>query len=1186
MANIPGISGYVQPGVFARDRVISRGVSIPGGLRIVCVMGEGLREETVVSSALGSGKDGSITYSPSGSGDGRFFNLSSVPVESGRTELRLNQSLLYGLEDTIDSTTGKWGTSGFDSKYDYRVDISKGAIELQKASLADLDGKLYSASSGNVGNGVVAHQGTTWGVDSNNLINVLDENSVAENWTVKCVGTVRDSEGNVVSGQSTFTVRGELTGVIRDENGVPYTWSSNTGSQTGADGAISGNKDPVADGYLVASNFMAGIGTSGGHLANVTGKATTATSSIGTTTDTIYIAGFDLVQHGQALAGDYIWFRTETATDYGGYSNPAKIKSITYDSSNSRSVITTEEGALAETLSGQDWFIHATNLFIQGDNQGDEHHIAASDDSTAVANAPTNPFTSADVGKTLIISSGVGEGRYTISAVTSSRRCRVHKYGDTTTFFPKGLEGFYNSQNTATARYNLNSAGAFSGNNATSAGVYIGTSAAASTSAGSADYLGIQAFDSAAGGTIREPGLAQVSATYYLLDTNGVIEFALKEGATPFEVGDFFTIRVQSKVLRNGDELEARYIPTADLNDPEFFTSTSDLFKKHGTPSVTNTLSLGAQMAFENGAPGILALQCKPAISRRTTETLLEAVDSNGDGGYQVAVGSNAQRDDLYFPIPRPNSGLGVGKPDTDTEVNIFVVRSGVETQIFPNKYGFYNTQLASSIVNETNTSQVNWISDSDNAYSYTIVSTGVQVLGSGFKGVLTGSSTASVANKTSTFSTTEFDFDLANVGDIIVLQSIEVEDTSDGEGTKYTTTSDIATQTGITGVELTIQAIIDDNTVVVHGHADGTSDVLTSSFVDVQWFLKNEADTTNTGAALLLHKDLVTSGTIKEGDGIRISYIDQKDADLFDTNWFNAFEKLEAQDCQIVVPLPTQNRSKIFRSAVTHCEQMSTIANRKERVALIGAQQGVTVAAMLGESEIAVEDIGIIEGIQGDTTAEILAGNVEDLVNFKLSDNYTSNRCVYFYPDTIVRDINGTNTSIDGFYMAAAAGGLLSGTQNVAIPLTRKVLTGFSLLRDKIFRQVRLNSLGNVGATVVQPVSGGGRVLAGRTTSNTGYVEDEEISVVFIRDRVKQVLRDSLDGYIGTVENENTQGIIGSRVISIMSALVSQGLVTNFENIKVSRDKVDPRQWNVFLRFQPAFPINYIFIDIEVGVL
>ena len=75
MANIPGISGYVQPGVFARDRVSSRGVSLPGGLRIACVMGEGLREETITASARGGGLDRLQSVSPTGSGDGRFFKL-------------------------------------------------------------------------------------------------------------------------------------------------------------------------------------------------------------------------------------------------------------------------------------------------------------------------------------------------------------------------------------------------------------------------------------------------------------------------------------------------------------------------------------------------------------------------------------------------------------------------------------------------------------------------------------------------------------------------------------------------------------------------------------------------------------------------------------------------------------------------------------------------------------------------------------------------------------------------------------------------------------------------------------------------------------------------------------------------------------------------------------------------------
>jgi hypothetical protein len=324
----------------------------------------------------------------------------------------------------------------------------------------------------------------------------------------------------------------------------------------------------------------------------------------------------------------------------------------------------------------------------------------------------------------------------------------------------------------------------------------------------------------------------------------------------------------------------------------------------------------------------------------------------------------------------------------------------------------------------------------------------------------------------------------------------------------------------------------------------------------------------------------------LQEGDGIRISYIDEKDADFFDANWFEAFEKLETADCQMVVPLPTQNRFGIFRAAVLHVENMSTIANQKERVAFIGAQQGVTPEALLGLEEVAVEDIGVLEGIQGDDPEEVLGGNTEDLVNLKLDENFTSNRAVYFFPDQIVRNVQGTNTFIDGFYMAAAATGYLASQQNVAVPLTLKQLGGFTILRDKVYSPKRLNQLGAVGACVVQPIVGGGEVLAGRTTSQSGFIEDEELSIIFIRDAVSQTLRDGLRGFLGTVENADTQAIIGTRVNTLMASLVSRGLVRFYRNIRVERDKVDPRQWNVFLQFQPIFPINYIFLDIEVGVL
>ena len=129
------------------------------------------------------------------------------------------------------------------------------------------------------------------------------------------------------------------------------------------------------------------------------------------------------------------------------------------------------------------------------------------------------------------------------------------------------------------------------------------------------------------------------------------------------------------------------------------------------------------------------------------------------------------------------------------------------------------------------------------------------------------------------------------------------------------------------------------------------------------------------------------------------------------------------------------------------------------------------------------------------------------------------------------------------------------------------------------------MNLLGGVGATIVQPITGGGLVINGRTTSQSGFVEDEEISVIFIRDRVKLIVRQGLRSYIGGVDDVNTAGLMASKVIAILSSALTTGLITSFENVRVQRDKVDPRQWNVFFRFRPVFPINYIFIDIEVGI-
>lgn len=1054
MANIPGISGYIQPGAFARDSVISKAVSIPGGLRIMTILGEGLREEVIVEAARGGGLDGSATCSPTGTGDGRYFTLQNSPVISGRTELYLNGTRLYGAEDAVDETD-------FSSKYDFRLDVTTGCIELQKPSIADQGGKLYSLSTLNVGSGKLATP------EGRVLTQVLDTSAPAERWTLRCVSVVKDSSGAPIPGRATFSATGSKSGTVYDSSGNAILFHSSYFSSS--TGFISGSASPSDDGYVLAisTDFANGTTSSDGGDTPLT-------------TNTFVVPG-NLVELGTILPGDTLVLPDSTGI----------IESMSYNSADDETTIVTAGDTLEYSGSAVAWSIKAIDLF-------------ADEDAT---------FKSSDIGKILFMeASGIfSGGKYLITKVTSPTSVRVVNYDNQDVGLPE----------------------------------LAGTD-----------------------------GVAADSITYYLVETNGIIMLGIEEGLVPFEVGDRIFVDVKSKTLAANDKLTAKYIYEGDLNDPELFTDPQILFQKHGIPSETNTLSLAAQIAFENGAPGIVAMQCKPALTRRTSATLVPKRTAAGVGGFTgCSDPDECGVDDLRFVIPRPISSLLTGKPDSNSRVNIFVNRSGKETQIFPNKFEFYSSNL------ETDAQQLAFIQSSDNPYSYTIVYTNSDIFFSGVDGSLTYNSTT----EDLTFESSVVDFDSTHVEKVIVITAMELSD-----GTVLTDEADIVDAlygtSSSAAPQVLIADIVSDSKVVIDGIDDTLE--LNEAVTNIQFYVKDPDTDDDRSAAILFHKDLYASGAIADGDGIRITYVDQADADFYDTNWFEAFEKLEAIETQLIVPVPTENISAIFKMAVSHCENMSTIANRKERFALIGAQRGITPGALADGDEVAVENLGVIEGIQGDDALEVLSGDIEDLANYKLSDNYNSNRVTYLYPDSIVRNIAGSNVEIHGFYMAPAVAGLLSATQNVAIPITNKVLTGFTIPRTKAFRPLILNKLGGAGATVVQPIPGGGKILAGRTCSQSGFVEDEEISVVFIRDRVKQVLRASLQSFIGNVQGPDTISLMASRTKSIMIGLTSQGLISSFSNIRVARDKVDPRQLNVYVQFTPVYPINYVFIDIEVGIV
>jgi hypothetical protein len=731
MANFPG-GDTALPGTYVDTATLSKGASVPGGVRTAMIMGEGQRVETLVSSANGGGRDGlNPTFNSVKGQDGRHFRLANAPLISNRTTLYKNGTPLDGIE-------GVNNGSDIPSKYDYRIQISNGSIELQSASLVDQSGSFWKAGK-NIGDGYISN------------LELLDDNAPTETWTLRATSVRRDGYGNPIKGSAKFVAQGSISGTILD-----------------------------------------------------------------------------------------------------GYDNQI----------------------------------------------------------------------------------------------------------------------FWNSNGT--------------------------------------------------------------------INNNGVLRFQINEGAVAFQEGDRFTVKVKGGRLLAGDSLTATYIAEIDLNTPQFFTNLDLLTAKHGSPSLTNRLSLGAQIAFANSPPGVWAIQTKPAVPRRKSFVVTESAS----GGSTLA--------DMTFSLP-----LGC-VPDSNSNINFFVTDpiDNVETQVIPNKVDFYNSDITDDVSS--------FISSVEYNYSYTV--------------------------------------------------------------------------------------IMDDTTET---------------------------------AKVLLTDDL----SLSAGQSLRVTVVDIKDADFFDVGWVEAYESIEKIDVDIVVPLPSQTISAIFGNGRTHVQVMSQLKYKRERVLFIGAIRGLTPENVTGINPAAVEDIGVIEGIQGDDVSEILNG--EDLANYGVQAAYGKGfRVVYFYPDEIVVQIGSDRVLVDGFFIAAAAAGYLSAVTNIAIPLTNKTLSGFTILSDKLYRPIILESLTAEGITVLQPVQGGGKVIRGQTTTDSGFLEEKEISIVFIRDRISRTMRGAFDGFIGMPESDVTQAVLGTRAYNVCTSLINRGLITQFRDLKVARDAVDPTQWNISVAVQPVYGINFIYIKVNVGLL
>lgn len=750
--------------------------------------------------------------------------------------------------------------------------------------------------------------------------------------------------------------------------------------------------------------------------------------------------------------------------------------------------------------------------------------------------------------------------------------------------------------------------------------------------AGTAKFI---AFGSISGAKLDSNGNPILWTANGTVVNNGVLRFSISETevasvvTSAFREGDAFTVKVKSGVLNRSDSLTANFISVATLNDPVLVQGPGDTYSRHGMPSLGNNLSLGAQLAFANSAPALVTVQAAPPMPRRHSYILASSVNAD-----------STDNNEFMYPLP-----AGV-TPDVNAAIHFFVTNNttNVETQILPNKYAYYLVGTGGGEPTLTTFITDDTAAPAGYSFSYTVIESSAvmetaedgyiaRVPGQTNKGVFESSiqfdSTHNGKVLVLTGSTNNADdgsYTITSVsnGKLHVTKVASFTNMTNGTGITFQVI-DTATEIAVTG-EGTSQATdgyltslgsatatFGSSTLVDFGTLDGYTDITTRRLLITGSTTGNnglyditaidaDANIITIAKALVQESNLrfevqdpddvdnyvvVNKNVVPDGNQLRVTVIDTLEASFYDAGWINALESLETVECDIVVPLPKQTISVIFQNALNHCKTMSNIRNKKERVLFAGAINGLLPANLIGTADAAVEDIGVLEGIQGETVTDVLAGNIEDLANYAVADAFGNTfRCVYFYPDQIVVQAGAENVLLDGFYVAAAAAGYLSADIKIENPLTNKVLSGFTILRNKTFSTLTLEQLASSGVCTLQPVSGGGRVVWGITTTQSGFPEEQEISIVFIRDRVAKSLRAGFASYIGLAETSDTAAILNTRAVILLNALVSQNLITDYRDLSVARDSSDPRQWNIGVRVQPTYPVNFIYIKVGLGQL
>lgn len=281
-----------------------------------------------------------------------------------------------------------------------------------------------------------------------------------------------------------------------------------------------------------------------------------------------------------------------------------------------------------------------------------------------------------------------------------------------------------------------------------------------------------------------------------------------------------------------------------------------------------------------------------------------------------------------------------------------------------------------------------------------------------------------------------------------------------------------------------------------------------------------------------------------------------QGDHSGVDPYWQKAYEAISTIDAYFIVPMHGSYYRNIVVAGLASVQQDSAVANRRERLLLVG--------------EVQRTDVGDPNYFDRSVVTDF---NVEE-------------RMLFLVGDEITTVIQGSTQVAEGGYLAAAAAGLWSSYDYIPEPLTRKTLTRLSQnwpIPDRYTRQ-QTEQFAKDGLTLIMPLGGVSSIYQGAMTLTNGNPVDEEPSIWRIRDYVAMTIRTALENrFVGGVILADTPKEIKKVVVTTLQGLISQRIITAFANVIVSPDSLEPRQIDVGFDVAPVFPLNNIMMTIKV---